>query len=317
MGTRYFYLPHFETHGIQVVDDGMPRSSETMFDILYKHTPENVLKEHTSLTDAFVPPKISKARDLVAKLIETHTGVDLEELHDIYNTARKGERWIQNLRRHKGEAKSRFRQAWADAVRTDPNFWCDLCIVAIWSLCTKTIIIFVDNELKLLYHVSQTEKPDRPEDDTSTDWRCLYLMLENAESSSIYPCNITDNVNPSLANVVLPGALFEHKGNEDEWVALLGRLDRDRWVTHDQESVIKHMHRASDLSVNQKKSAAPAQRKATVMARSPAEALELASAPTCDTTGDTVLNPITKRKVKIGSKTYLALVKAGTIQPAV
>lgn len=297
MAVRYYYLPFHIDHFIRQADEDV-NTSETLFNTLYDLTPEAMLPR-PSLADSLVKPAVSKARNYIALLIET-ADLDFTDFYARYKDARADEPWIQELKA-KRAGKNMFRDAWANEVRTNPSYWGDVNIIAIWTQATKTMVNLVDNTFHFIYRIAPTEEGDSlPEKDDHEEWRCVYIMLESPTSCELHKCDITD----ADGNVVYPEAIFSHKGNTEEWVELMKRLDHDEWsgALHDVDTVMKQSTAASQLSMSSnvsttEKKPAPAIKKVTALASE-----------------ETIKNPLTGRTVKVGSKTYLALVKAGTIQ---
>jgi len=292
MAVRYSYLPFHMTHLIKQVDEDV-NTPETLFNTLYDLTPQSLIPR-PSLADALAAkPALSKQRELIAFLVET-ADIDYDDFYQLYKQARAAEPWMKDLNAKQASTKI-FRAAWATEIRNNPLFWGDVTIIAVWTNATKTMVNFVDNNLHFIYRIAPTECDDTPENDDDESWRCIYMMLESPTSCEMHRCDITD----ADGKVEYPGALFPHEGNTEEWNKLMERLQHDQWT-----GALKEV----DSAMAQAKVAS--QRSISHTIGKTACASNVTSSIVSD---DTIKNPLTGRKVKIGSKTYLALVKAGTI----
>lgn len=297
MAVQYSYLPYHTSHLIQQADEDV-NTSETLFNTLYDLTPESLLPQ-PSLADALAgKPTISKQRDFIAFLVET-ADIDYEDFYKHYKQARAGELWMKDLKVKKA-GKKMFREAWANEIRTNSLFWGDVTIIAVWTGATKIMVNVVDKALHFIYRIAPTEGDHKPEIDNNEEWQCVYIMLEKPTSCTLHLCDITD----ADGKVLYKGAVFPHKGHTEEWDQLMKRLQHDQWSLHEVDSTMKQAAEASRLSISPVESGVSAIKK-----KAPIK--EVVATSTSD---ETIKNPHTGRKVKIGSKTYLALVKAGTIQ---
>ena len=294
MAVRYSYLPFHLTHLIKQADED-ENTSETLFNLLYEHTPSELLPQPSLAEALTAKPAVSKQRDLIARMVET-ADIDYHDFYQQYKHARANEAWMQELK-VKRAGKKMFRDAWANKIRTDASFWGDVNVIAVWTDAAKTVVNLVDKTLHYIYRIAPTDGDNLPEKDADEKWRCLYLMLESPTSCQLHRCDITD----ADGKVVFPGAIFPHKGYTQEWDELMQRIKHDEWSLHEVDSAMKQAAQAARLSLSSDSDG-------KIPPTPPPRSIKATSSE------DTVTNPQTGRKVKVGSKTYLALVKAGVIK---